>query len=99
MTRSIGLLAVALLLASCGGEGGGEQPDAPEVPDAPVDSEMPPPPSQKPAGAVSAGAGRVTGGPWTVDVQIGAAIVQRPAQGGGWTTRSAAPIAQPGGGQ
>jgi hypothetical protein len=101
MTRSIRVAAVALLLAATGcGSDPGESPDAPEAPDAVSDGpDAPAPTGGAPARGVSAGAGRVKGGRWTMDVQIGTAIEQRATRGGGWTSASGAPHAATGGAQ
>jgi hypothetical protein len=97
MTRSIRMLAIGLVLAASGcgsSDDPADPPDAPEAPDAKPDGMGAPSSSLRaPARGVSAGAGRLEGGPWTLDVQVGAAIEQRAARGGGWTSASGAPHA------
>lgn len=59
--------------------------------DAPVEP-PPPPPPPVPGRELASGAGRLTGGPWTVDVQIGSVADPSSASGEGWTVRGGAPL-------
>jgi len=83
MRRSI--VVVALVL------GCGNVTDAPDAspgpgPDAPVVGNAPP------ARELATAAGRMTGGTWTVDVQLGSLASQSAASGGTWTARGGSPL-------
>jgi hypothetical protein len=83
--------AMFAIAAATGCDGSTASPDA-DPPDAPL-PDAPPPPTAATAPPVSLApvAGRVTGGRWTVDVQMGAAVEQRPTRHGRITASSAAP--------
>ena len=94
------VIRVALLLLCLGSCGNitRKQDDAGVRDDAPRDSA---PPDDAPVDATSAprkgvditnAAGRVTGGGFTVDVQLGHPIPQRPVTGGGFTVEGGAAI-------
>jgi len=59
--------------------------------DAPIDAGEPPPPPV-PGQELSAGAGRLTGAGWIVDVQLGTTFDTPALAGGTWTLRGGAPI-------
>ena len=85
--RGIAVVLV-LALAGCGkvesagdaGAGAGADADA-DVGDAPVG---------RPSQEISPGAGRMAGGAWTLDVQLGSTFDQ-PSAGGGWSFRGHTP--------
>ena len=92
------LVLVLLVLAACGSTNALE-PDAGAGPDAPpgaVDAGPGPdaPPAADPtaARAVLSGAGTVSGGGLTLDVQIGQVFVPRPMSGGDTTLTPSEPI-------
>ena len=87
------LLVLLLLVAAACGEtvtaapdAGGDGIDAAPGPDAA------PPRGPTPSRAVLSGAGTVTGGAFTLDVQIGQVFVPRPASGGELTLTPNEPI-------
>ncbi len=97
------LLAVILAAGACGG--GGQIHDArPPEDGAPVTDAAPAIDSATPADAgvdaatarpgsdVSSAAGRMTGGGYTLDVQVGLPVDQRPASGGGHSFEGGAVI-------
>ena len=89
---------VSILIAVCGCEGvetkqedAGVMPPMPDadaaVVDPPIDA-PPPPPGRELAPA----AGRLTGGTWTVDIQLGSVVSQSTISGGSWSVRGGTPI-------
>jgi hypothetical protein len=90
-----------LLLAACGNVNDGVAgdpdatplPDTPDAPDAAIDApDAPPPPAPvRAARDIAIAAGRLTGGTFTVDVQLGA-IDQSRISGGVFTAFTAQPL-------
>jgi hypothetical protein len=91
MNASLRLAAALLAIAAASCDGSTAVPDADPSPDAPRPDAPPPAAATAPNGALAPVAGRVTGGRWTVDIQMGAAVEQRPSRQGGVTATSAAP--------
>jgi hypothetical protein len=81
-------LSLWIALASCGSV---SEPapatDAP--PDMGVDVPAAPP---SPGRELAPAAGRLVGGQWTVDVQLGSVVSQSSAGGGAWTMRGGVPL-------
>ena len=95
----------AFAMAACGsvkksgnGDGGTTTYDAAKTIDAPMTTydampDAPVGPKAAPPGAeVNSAGGRVTGGGYTMDVQLGTPFSQQPATGGGNTFEGNAPI-------
>jgi hypothetical protein len=82
-----GLVAMLVATAACGSDAADPPtPDAPDVPDAPAPRAAPPPNQ-----AVSSAAGRLRGGTWVLDVQVGASFEQRRIERNGRTAVGGAP--------
>jgi len=89
MTRTLRSVSLSLLIATAIGCGSGTGTgDVDATSDAPV---PPGPPPQTPGQALRPGAGRLTGGAWSLDVELGGAVEQRRATGNGWTLRGTTP--------
>jgi hypothetical protein len=83
------LLILWVALASCGAVS-----DPAPTSDAPPDTseDAPPTPPPSPGRELAPAAGRLVGGQWTVDVQLGSAISQSSASSGAWTIHGGAPL-------
>jgi hypothetical protein len=80
-------LTLWIALASCGSV---HEP-APSV-DAPPDMATVAPPPPASGRELATAAGRLVGGQWTVDVQLGSVISQSSATSGAWTLHGGAPL-------
>jgi hypothetical protein len=85
--------SIAIAIAACGGAVQ-DKPDAainPDV-DAGIDAPVEPAPRVPPGRELASAAGRLTGGTWTVDIQLGSLASQSNTSGGSWTVRGGAPL-------
>jgi hypothetical protein len=91
-------LTIALALLACGNVDNPNETDAATAADAGADGapapdapDMPPPPVP-PGRELASAAGRMSGGGWTADVQLGSLTSQSNATGGTWTAKGGAPL-------
>lgn len=90
--RALGL-SLWIALVSCGSVSPHDMPAPPDVPpDMPSDLGSDAMPAPSPGRELAAAAGRLGGGAWTVDVQLGSMTPQSPASGETWTARGGAPV-------
>ena len=80
-------IATALVCAACGTVNDKPTTDATPQPDAPPVAPAPPAGQE-----LATAAGRMTGGSWTVDVNLGSVASQSTSSGGSWTVRGGSPL-------
>jgi hypothetical protein len=82
-------LSLWVALASCGSVS-----EPAPAGDAPPDmgADAPPAPLPSPGRELAPAAGRLVGGQWTIDVQLGSVTSQSSARSGAWTMHGGAPL-------